>query len=305
MKNTSGLIDASPTPSLSSPAARRPLAAYALLCGMCVAMLAMVGCGNRDRTWEHRDAEAAADNADGINKSLVLFAPVALGPLAETYPEASVDYARELAKKLDLAVDDVEAFYSAELPVSDAPRWQEGLVGATAGADGVVLTQVQTVTPIKGAAGQDDLLEVMVLYQVLDAKGQLAWSKQVKDTAPDVSSVKFTAPAAQPISRASWNAISEGFKALKNYVSIWQPPSDEPDNGAIEDLPTIDIVFDSIPQQADVYVDGVFRGNTPTTIALPTVEFDVLIQRQGYQSWQATLTPSPEMRVQPALEPIP
>ena len=148
------------------------------------------------------------------------------------------------------------------------------------------------------------------MLQVLDANGKLAWNKQVKAQADNVASVKFNADASKPVSRAAWNAVLEGYDALVEYVKIWDTPQYENavDDNNIEQLPLIDIAFDSIPPNADVYVDGMFRGNTPTVIPLPTKDAHSRLSRsfirkrndyslpafQGYQkfSWEANWCPS-------------
>ena len=45
------------------------------------ALVMLTGCGSRDLAWENRDAAAAEANSDGINKRLVLFAPMPLAHL--------------------------------------------------------------------------------------------------------------------------------------------------------------------------------------------------------------------------------
>jgi len=46
------------------------------------------------------------------------------------------------------------------------------------------------------------------------------------------------------------------------------------------------LLVESIPERADIEVDGSFVGNTPSAIELPAGEHVVVVSKPGYKSWQ-------------------
>ena len=50
------------------------------------------------------------------------------------------------------------------------------------------------------------------------------------------------------------------------------------------------LTINSIPGSADVEIDGKFVGNTPSTISLPAGERKITIKKNGYTSWERTIT---------------
>jgi hypothetical protein len=55
-----------------------------------------------------------------------------------------------------------------------------------------------------------------------------------------------------------------------------------------EELATI--VVKSIPDGADITVDGKFVGSTPSTVRLPPGDHTVALEKSGYKTWQRTMT---------------
>jgi hypothetical protein len=46
------------------------------------------------------------------------------------------------------------------------------------------------------------------------------------------------------------------------------------------------LLVESIPERADIEVDGNFRGNTPSAVELATGDHTVVVSKSGYKSWQ-------------------
>jgi hypothetical protein len=69
-------------------------------------------------------------------------------------------------------------------------------------------------------------------------------------------------------------------------------PQQEPatDNPQAEQPATVTVK--SIPEGADINVDGKFMGSTPSTIQLSVGEHLVLIEKEGLKSWHRTMTVS-------------
>jgi len=57
------------------------------------------------------------------------------------------------------------------------------------------------------------------------------------------------------------------------------------------------IVAKSDPEGADVFVDGKFFGNTPSTLQLPSGDHLVSLEKAGYQPWQRAITVTPGSNV--------
>jgi PEGA domain len=46
------------------------------------------------------------------------------------------------------------------------------------------------------------------------------------------------------------------------------------------------LLVESIPERADIEVDGSFRGNTPSAVELAPGDHTVVVSKDGYKSWQ-------------------
>jgi len=49
------------------------------------------------------------------------------------------------------------------------------------------------------------------------------------------------------------------------------------------------LLVESVPDKADIEVDGSFRGNTPSTFELSAGDHTVVVSKSGYKSWQRTI----------------
>ncbi len=264
-----------------------------------VAAASFTGCG-KAREWQGAPA-------DTPSRDVVLFAPLDVGPLAEVYPAARIDYARELAKSLDFRMERIQAYVGTALPVSSDPKWDQGMMGEARGAGLVVLTEVVSVEEQEAVGGSGKLVATLSMRGI-DATGKEAWAQEPVATYSLAPNPKVgLAPSGQPMSRAVWSACGKGLTALQNYLEN-ENLADRPDPTE-DELPEpavlVDVKIDSTPSNADIFVDGTFRGNTPTTVPLPVRELTLRIERQGYQPWEQRLTPRSDMHLAPALEPLP
>lgn len=271
-----------------------------ILTSCVVLALALSGC-NRDVDWDTASDQERL--GAGVDQRTVLFAPVAADPLKQTYPAASAELASDLAVSVNNAVTDARAWASKTLPDSANAAWSAGPVGAAAGADLVVLTEVLGITEDTGVSMGPSDLTAEVRFRILNAAAQEVWFKTVKARSSGAASPKLQGPKAQPATRATWAACKKGIAAIESWLS--QVPGRRPPEPSANPLaPVIAVQVTSIPQGADILIDGVFKGNTPMIVNLPVNEVEVRIQRQGFQPWIRKVTASPEMVIQPALMPL-
>jgi len=52
---------------------------------------------------------------------------------------------------------------------------------------------------------------------------------------------------------------------------------------------TTSIALKSMPEGADIEVDGMFMGNTPSTVQLKTGQHKIVVQKKGYATWERTI----------------
>jgi len=74
-----------------------------------------------------------------------------------------------------------------------------------------------------------------------------------------------------------------------------KPPQERPASpnthasaGAQTQFPLVAVK--SMPEAADINVDGKFVGSTPSTIQMPPGEHTISIQKSGFKRWQRTVT---------------
>jgi len=274
-----------------------------------------VGCQRRDANKWSPPAEPASGEPAAVSTTataedgLVLFAPVASGPLAKAYADARLDFAYELSNRVDLlAKSDVDGKVGEHLPDSDSDEWTKGPVGATRGARLVVLTRILSITTDDGVVspeGRVSRVTATVDLRALDAKGMQVFAKKAVSSTPTTSSsAKMMGDAHKPESQAAWQACSTAVGALISFID------QRNDNVVASSAPTeagglVLVQVDSEPTRADVIIDGVFKGTTPMQLTLPARNTAVRIERQGYQAWERTLVPTVGMRIQPALVGLP
>ena len=259
----------------------------------------LASCGDTAREW--------SPDADLAGRRVVLFAPVDLGPLAEIYPDADLVYARNMAQRIDATVQDSRAFVGSALPDSGDPRWEaEGMLGEARGAHVVVLTRITNIER-RNRPGTDDMVVVTARMVALRGDGVEVWRKTTESSYSLRLNIRAQLqPAGQPESRAAWEACRRNLTALRYWLEL-QPdltvtdPADDPEE---EMAPLVDVQIDSDPQNADIIVNGTFRGHTPMTVPLPVRELTLRIERQGYHPWERKITPSSAMNLSPALTPL-
>ena len=264
------------------------------------------GCGPT-RTWDPSNPPEAAVSASGLSKRIVIFAPVEVDVIKSEYPAASLDFARSMARRTDFLVTNVEAWFGETLPLSSSSRWDAGPLGAAAGAHNVVLTRLVDVERSRGVGPRPDRLKATVMVRVIDHNGVEIWANEFNGYADDSGSPRIINDAAKPVSKAAWDACDTAVWGLRRFFdSLGAPGRTTPDRDAPVqgDVALIDVEFSSIPENADIFVDGIFRGTTPTVVPLPVKTMTVRIERAGFKPWQREVRPSPEMRIQPALAPL-
>ncbi len=289
------------------------------------ASVAFAGCRLERNRWQESEptpapatgaAAPAPVRAPGIDpeaglKRVVLFAPVDIGPIAELYPAARLDFPHEMANRLDLLVRDADGRVGELLPSSEDQRWDHGRVPATYGSHLVVLTRVLSLKQVHGSGGtggQGDRVVAYAEIRAFDADGKLVFTKKASGEARMAQSPKTLSDSAKPESRAAWDAIDHAFAVLRRFVEERQDLPGAPSRASGDPLPAaaplVAVVIDTDPVRADILIDGVYRGTTPQTIPLPTRPLKVRLERQGYQIWEREVTPCAGMRIQPALDPI-
>ncbi|MBA3707999.1 MAG: PEGA domain-containing protein [Planctomycetes bacterium] len=267
---------------------------------ICVLTVLAAGCMRRDHDkWPPHDQPATVSpSAADSGKRVIVFAPIAAGPLAADYAEARLQFAFDLASRIDLLTKDYDGQAGEELPDSDAQDWSRGPVPATAGAYLTVLTRVLEIKRNQGVADMHErqgTILATVEMKAVDGSGQVVFLKKAVGQASGSGSAKLMSDSSKPESLAAWDACSTAVGALIKYTSQSNDVA-VPASGSF-----IVVDVDSDPTRADIVVDGSFLGTTPMKLQLPQKVVTVRIERQGYQPWQRQLTPSKDMRIQPVL----
>ena len=263
--------------------------------------LTITGC-NEPRVWDPNETHVTPEG-----KKTVLFAPITSGVLADTWPESRTVLASDMAVRIDTLVDDVEAWSGDELPGSDDPRWQQGAVlGEARGADMVFLTRVTNVV-IDPPSDLNPKVEATVRVEAIDAQGKVFWFKEAVGRVANETSPKFMGPDKEPVAQAVWAGCAKALSAVKTMLDnsgMWVEPKDPTKVGPAEPGVLVDVAINSTPPNADILVDGIFRGTTPTVVPLSVKKIKLRIQRQGYQVWEMDVEPTSGMNINPALEPL-
>ena len=273
-----------------------------------IALAGFTGCMRDANRWTAQDAAAkpaavTVDHAGG-NRRIVLFPPVALGELTSIYPDARLEFAHNMANRIDLLGKDADGRVGESLPESGSSEWDHGRVAAAGGAHLVVLTKVMEFRRIDGSPDVHGVIDrqiAVIEVRAIDIDGRVVLNRQIKGEAPVKRSGKFIGPANEPESLATWQALSTACGLVNSYLAEHQDLRNIPKQEVPNAINLIDVAFDSVPAQADILIDGAFRGTTPQVLPLSGKEVTVSIERQGYQPWTRKLTPVTGMKIQPAL----
>jgi hypothetical protein len=283
------------------------------LIAIACSILTLAACSPRDRNTWHPAPPGGVSSArmprpdePAPRRTAVVFAPVAIGELAETWPAASLSFAYDLADRIDVlgSKADADGLAGADLPVSDDAAWRAWPVEGTRGADLVVLTVVQSITLREDAAnsqGQRRIVAtVMVEMRALDTYGNVVFAKRGRGDWEGFPSPKFPGPEAKPQTRTTWEACSNAVGALLDFLEKRNEAVAEGPAPTAEQLIEVEIASD--PPGADVLIDGIFRGNTPCTLKLPARRLPIRLERQGYAPWERVTIPDQGMKIRPALD---
>ncbi len=283
------------------------------LAALALAILALAACTPRDRnTWHpappggESPARAQRPDEAAPRRTAVVFAPVAIGDLSVTWPQAAERFAYDLADRIDVlgAKADADGLAAPDLPASDDAAWRAWPVEGTSGADLVVLTVVQSIerkdAPAATQGGRAVTCMTLVEMRALDAYGNVVFAKRGRGDWTGVPSPKFPGPEAKPESKTTWEACSNAVGALLEFL--------EKRNEAVATGPAptaevlVDVEIASDPSGADVLVDGIFRGTTPCALKLPVKRQAIRIERGGHVAWERVMVPDAGMKIRPALE---
>ncbi|HYE05371.1 MAG TPA: PEGA domain-containing protein [Planctomycetota bacterium] len=272
-----------------------------------IAMTALVmtsACTRASNRWEEpaAGAAAAAPAPDAGEDRIVLFAPVAIGALAAHHPDARLDFAHDMAGRMDLLLRDHDGRVAEALPDSDHAAWQ-ARVPTTAGAHVVVLTRISALEHLPAGAGSAARVRAVVAMRALDVDGNEIWAKKASGMAAVGSSPKLMSASAKPESRAAWDACSVGLKSLFAWLEA-RPDLAATPHRASTDVPpgtVVDVVINSQPPNADILIDGELKGTTPRTLPLPARPVTLRLERQGHRVYTRTFTPSAGLEIAPAL----
>jgi hypothetical protein len=265
--------------------------------GLLVVVCASCGCQLRG----HQQSAPPANTADdatpaATEKHVVVFAPVALGPLASIVAGGHTTFASDLASRMSWKDAELDGQSPGDLPDSDAQEWKDGTVPAAAGASLVVLTSVQeldsTTTP--------GTVVATVEMKAMDPAGATVFDKKAHGQSSTTAS---NLNGAKPESAAAWDACTTLLGALTTVIDARDNPAPAPAPAqAPAKADKIPVVIDSDPPHAQILIDGAASGTTPATLPLTVQAHAVRIELAGYEAWERKdIVPSAEMRIQPIL----
>ena len=265
-----------------------------LLVLLCLTVV-VAGCANRSTNrWTGSKAEGSF---------AVVFAPVDTTAIDPLWKDASNQFAYDLANRVDILGKDADGWASETLPRSGDPAWAAPATVA-GGADWVVLTRLLSVEPGPSPFGPQ--LVAKVEMRAFDAHGKEVFRRTTHGTASTEVPPKLVSPENQPPVVAAWNACTNANSALIEALRLRNDRFIEPAAPVqpVEPSEPVVITVTSVPDHADVLINGKFRGTTPLALTLAPTAVTVRIERQGYQPWTRELTPAAAMQVSPALEPL-
>lgn len=276
------------------------------------ALLVTAGCVPRDGLmWQPVPDGQTATHLQHNNEAsprtvCVVFAPVAIGPLAKIHPDARGTWAFDLADRVSVLGKgaDADGYASELLPGSEDPAWQKWPVAEAKGADYVVLTtilDIKTHEDPPTSSGTHVVSTAIAEMRVLDAHGNVVFNRKGRGDWDGYLNLKFSGPQSKAESQSSWLACSNAVGALLDWLGKRNQAVDSGPAPNAERMVAVEVASD--PAGSDVLVDGVFRGNTPCTLQLPVHAVTVRIERRGFQAWERKLVPDTGMKVRPALDP--
>ena len=256
---------------------------------------------------------AAGANEAATPERTVIFAPIGLGPFAETHADASKRIPREMVDYVKRNKAKFEARLAETLPAGDADIWQNPKTAKrmSSGAHYAIVATIDSIESKKdmlntGKRKKRSLFASMTVRAINPEAGEV-WVKTFVGKVPE----KYSETDGQALGQEK-QAVQKTAAKCMNALLTWLNSKYDPEAGRfnpeemppIDSAPLLDIKFDSIPPGAKIYVDEVFRGITPTTVPLSARSWTIKLERQGYQTWVKAVDVSPEMIIQPALEPV-
>ncbi|MFM2089718.1 MAG: hypothetical protein RLZZ127_207 [Planctomycetota bacterium] len=278
---------------------RLPLSATSAAVLTAALAVAASGCGLREgNRWAEAPqpaaGAAATTAATAAQAKIILFAPVALGPLATVHPEARILWANDLALRVDvLGGSGLDGRFNEYIPTSDDPAWGRQKVAGTRGAHQVVLTEILELG--SKAVGPGTHVTAVVEMRAVSADGNVVFRKRGYGEAVDERSPKLLGPANDPRSKAAWDACSNAVGALLKHLEA------EPDDARLVQAGLVAVSVRSDPAGAEIMVDGIYRGLTPAELRLPPRVVQIRLEKTGYLPWQRQVEPTADMRIEPGL----
>jgi PEGA domain len=99
----------------------------------------------------------------------------------------------------------------------------------------------------------------------------------------------FVGRSEQKAARQFWSELASQLNADKNLGSQSVSPSSTA--SAAGQLATVSVK--SVPDGADITVDGKYVGSTPSTVRLPAGNHKLTVTKEGFQNWQRSLSLGP------------
>lgn len=285
---------------------------HSTLLAVLLLSLILSGCTREADRWDEADAsakpEAVTVAQSGGETRIVLFPPLALGGLAEIYPQGRIDLPFKMADYIDLLVRNADGRVGESLPESGSAEWDAGRIAAAGGAHLVVLTKVVDLRRESGAPdvhGATERQIAVIDLRMVDIDGRMVLTRQIKGESPVQKRAKFSGAANEPESLATWQALSTACGLVKEFLAAHPDLRSVPKQEVANAINQIEVTIDSDPPKADILIDGAFRGTTPQVIPLPIRQVTISLERQGYQPWTRALVPVTGMKIQPALVALP
>ena len=78
--------------------------------------------------------------------------------------------------------------------------------------------------------------------------------------------------------------LKEHFNYTPDFTETATSPTTPAQGGANSVNGTVEVK--SVPEGADIYIDGYFSGNTPSTLSMPSGEHKIRISSPGFRNWE-------------------